>query len=31
MGGACVMPPENQVNVTLMQGHDNKWRVFSAG
>lgn len=30
-GGACVMPPHNQVNVTLMQGHDNQWRVFSAG
>lgn len=30
-GGACVMPPDNQVNVTLTQGADNKWRVFMAG
>jgi hypothetical protein len=30
-GGACVMPPSNQVNVTLTQGADNKWRVFMAG
>ena len=30
-GGACVMPPPNQVGVTLTQGADNKWRVFSAG
>jgi hypothetical protein len=30
-GGACVMPPPNQVNVTLTQGADNKWRVFDAG
>lgn len=29
-GGACVMPPPNQVSVTLTQGADDKWRVFSA-
>ena len=29
-GGACVMPPSNQVSVTLTQGADNKWRVFDA-
>ena len=30
MGGACVMPPENQVQVGLVEGRDKKWRVFSA-
>jgi hypothetical protein len=27
-GGACVMPPDNQVNVSLIKGMDNQWRVF---
>lgn len=30
-GGAAVMPPPNQVTVTLSQGADNKWRIFAAG
>lgn len=29
-GGATVVPPENQVTVTLAQGGDNKWRVLRA-
>lgn len=29
-GGACVMPPSNQVTVTLTQGADDKWRVYKA-
>jgi hypothetical protein len=31
MGGACVMPPPNQVNVALVEGRDKKWRVFNIG
>ncbi len=27
MGGACVMPPDNQVTINLTQGADDKWRV----
>ncbi|MEZ0260702.1 MAG: hypothetical protein ACAH80_06810 [Alphaproteobacteria bacterium] len=27
-GGACVMPPANQVTINLTQGADNKWRVY---
>ncbi|TAL27817.1 MAG: hypothetical protein EPN97_16330 [Alphaproteobacteria bacterium] len=30
-GGACVMPPANQVTINLVQGHDNKWRVWGGG
>jgi len=26
---ACVMPPENQVNIDLIQGGDDNWRVFN--
>lgn len=27
-GGAAVMPPPNQVTISLTQGADHKWRVF---
>lgn len=29
-GGAAVMPPDNQVTVSLLQGDDNLWRVRRA-